>query len=218
MTTVDFTDTMPLGEARDLLRELATEKGAKCPCCRQLAKVYRRPIHSTIARSLIKMWRAAGTDWQHIPTTIGGQSREEGKLRYWGLVEEQRQPRTDGGRSGWWRVTEKGEAWVRGHATVPKYAHIYDGRCLKLDGPEVTIEDALGEKFSYAELMGLEDEAKIEETRQFVSPSPVVSAGPEPGSVGWGHAPASDPAETTALFDPASLNRPAGPYDDLDAA
>ena len=46
--------------------------GGTCPCCDQLAKVYRRPINSGMAVSLITMYRTARQEWQHIPTTING--------------------------------------------------------------------------------------------------------------------------------------------------
>jgi hypothetical protein len=108
-----------------------------------------------MAMSLIRMYRAAGTDWQHVPTTTAGGSREEGKLRYWGLVEEDLMVRDDGGRAGWWRVTDAGRLFVLGRSKVPKHAVIFDARCLRLedDDGQITIQQALGRKFDYAELM-----------------------------------------------------------------
>lgn len=194
MSVTDFTDDMALGDARAGLRELAMNGGAKCPCCRQLAKVYRRNLTSVAARAVGALYRDHGRDFGHMPSVARRHLRDVahqgGYLvlgAHWGLIEEERELRPDGGRTGWWRITDLGEAWVRGHAAVPKYAHVYDGRCLKVDGDPVTIEDALGEKFSYAELMGLEDEAKVEDTRPLVSPAPVVSG--EPGAaLASGHA------------------------------
>lgn len=145
--------TTPLSEARTWIEANAADGGAKCPCCDQFAKVYRRPLNSGMVRSLITMWLAAGRDWQHVPTTVGGRSREEGKLRYWGLVQESAGVRGDGGRAGWWRLTEAGEMFVRRAAQVPRYALIYDGQALKLEGRLVSIDDCLGTKFNYAELM-----------------------------------------------------------------
>ena len=81
-------------------------------------------------------------------------SNEEPKLRYWGLLEEELELRPDGGRAGWWRVTELGEWFVLKEATVPRYARIYDNRCLSLVGDQVSITDALGTKFNYDDLMG----------------------------------------------------------------
>lgn len=147
-----FTDGMTLGEARDELRELV-DHGHRCPLCTQFAKVYRRKLNSGMAVSLIRMYRRAGLGWVNVPDEIGARSREEGKLRYWGLVEEAGELRDDGGRAGWWRVTPDGAAFVLLRARVPKYARVYDGRCLGLGGDLVTIRDCLGERFDYGELM-----------------------------------------------------------------
>jgi len=152
MNTVDSNST--LEQSREWLRKHLND-GARCPCCSQFAKIYRRKINAGMARSLIEMWQVAGCDWVHLPTAIGARSREEGKLAYWALVEESTEPRDDGGRAGWWRVTPKGRAFVAGLTRVPKYAHIYDGRCLGFDDTElVGIRDCLGSRFNYDDLMG----------------------------------------------------------------
>jgi len=143
-----------LQDARAWLREQRQE-GVHCPCCNQLAKIYKRPINSSMATSIIAMYRAARLQYQHIPTTTGRNDGEPGKLRYWGLIEEELEVRRDdGGRAGWWRVTPKGEQWILGQLLVPKYAYIYDARLLEVDGPPTSIRSALGSKFNYEELMG----------------------------------------------------------------
>lgn len=143
---------MTLDQARRQLLE-DVENGAPCPCCTQLAKVYRRRIHHTLARSLITLYRLGGTtDWIHVARDIGP-ACELGKARYWGLVEEQKHRKEDGGRSGWWRMTEKGGRFVRHEITVPTYARIYDGRCLNLVGPKVSILECLPVGFRYDDLM-----------------------------------------------------------------
>lgn len=147
------TSSTSLSEAREYVDEQAAGDGVNCPCCGQFAKVYRRRLNTGMARSLITMWRSAGREWQHVPTTVGGKSREEGKLRYWGLVEERTTPRDDGGRAGWWRVTEKGERFVRNGLAVPQYAIVYNGAVLDLDGGPTNIVGAIGSRFDYRELM-----------------------------------------------------------------
>jgi hypothetical protein len=152
-----FHDAMTLGEAKMLLRELAYE-GHACPCCTQLVKVYKRKVNSSMAADLIAMWRAFHREWGYLPdlrrhASLKG-NREESKLRYWGLVEEEPERRPDGGRAGWWRVTPKGADWIQQRTWIPKYALIYDGKFLRYDGSErVTIRDALGDGFDYNELM-----------------------------------------------------------------
>lgn len=144
----------PLGHARAWLRD-RVEDGATCPCCKQLAKVYRRKINSGQARSLIRMYRAdPARGYVHLPTVVGSRSREEAKLRYWGLLEEERVRRKDGGRAGFWRITSLGELFVLNRVRVAKYSRIYDKRCLGLDDTETaSIVDALGAGFDYRELM-----------------------------------------------------------------
>lgn len=142
-------------QAREWLR-VRVDDGVKCPCCTQFAKVYRRRIHTTMARDLITAYRNTGHDWFHLPTLLGG--RHQGdfpKLAHWGLIVEMPAVREDGSsRAGWWCVTEDGRRFALGQTRVPKYARIYDGRLLGLDATEtVSIRDALGDRFDYDELM-----------------------------------------------------------------
>lgn len=153
----DEDDGPSLREAREKLLVDRWE-GVSCPCCGQMAKVYRRKINSSMARGLIAAYRENGLTfgWLQDVRRMQGETdnREESKLRYWGLMEEEPERRPDGGRSGWWRVTSEGEAFVRGQIRVPKYAFLYDGFCLRLDhGEMVTISDALGTPFNYDDLM-----------------------------------------------------------------
>jgi hypothetical protein len=143
-----------LAEARQWLFE-RIRTGARCPCCEQYAKVYRRQINSGMARSLIAMYlHGPQGQWVHLPTQVGARSREEGKLRYWGLVEEQVDvQRCDGGRVGYWRLTDLGRRWVTGQASLPKYVTVYNNKVLENYGDPVTVSDALGSRFNYAELM-----------------------------------------------------------------
>lgn len=147
---------MSLRAAKDWLRDQVFEGGAQCPCCGQYAKVYKRQINAGMARSLILMYRAGQEvegGWVYVPRVAGSRSREEGKLAYWGLVEESDEPREDGGRAGWWRVTGLGKAFVRDRHRVQKYALVYDGRVLGFEGPQIGILDALKTRFRYDELM-----------------------------------------------------------------
>lgn len=137
-------------EARAWLR-LRTEPGARCPLCTQFAKVYRRRINSAMARGLITLYRNAGQTFSHTPTLV--RSHEFAQLQWWELIEEDSVVREDG-RSGFWRVTDKGLAWLNEEIDVPKYARVYDQRLLDVVGDPVTIRDALGRRHKLEELMG----------------------------------------------------------------
>jgi len=150
---MSFSDAMTLGDARDELRTLVDE-GHRCPLCTQFAKVYKRTIHSTMAVELIRFYRAAGREPFDLPSLTTKRSGDPAKLRYWGLLRALDGERDDGSdRVGIWQVTELGERFVLGRASVPKYARVYDGRCLGLHGKPVTIRECLGERFDYRELM-----------------------------------------------------------------
>lgn len=149
----NFSPGATLAQVRTWIR-LKRDEGVICPACDQHVKTYRRKINSGMARSLMLMYRVGGREWVHVPSQIGARSREEGKLAHWGLVEEEKAVRPDGGRTGYWRVTRLGELFVLNRCTVPKYARIFNGELIALDPSEqVSIVDALGDKFHYAELM-----------------------------------------------------------------
>lgn len=147
-------NSITLVEAKAWLKEQMKEDGAKCPCCGQLAKVYRRKLNANMARSLVLGFRRHAMDWFHAPTVVEDRG-EMAKLRYWGLVEEERALRPDGGRAGWWHITPRGAVYVQGLTAVPAHALVYDSQLLRLDDTDgrITIGEALGDKFNYRELM-----------------------------------------------------------------
>lgn len=155
-----FTASMPLAEAQTLLRPMLDE-GHHCPVCTQFAKTYRRSLSSTAARTLIVLHRhGKRDDYTHLATllpkvapTLAGRG-EATSGHHWGLIVQQAVRRGDGSvNNGHWKLTEFGRAFVLGKAKVPKYARIYDGRCLGYTGDHIDIRDALGKKFRYDELM-----------------------------------------------------------------
>lgn len=148
-------DTWTLEESRAWLRA-RVEKGAHCPLCSQFTKVYRRKINAAMARALILMWKEGDLGrrlYVHVPSIDPTRGGDVAKMEYWGLIEEERAVRTDGGRAGYWRLTRRGEDWILGKVRIPKYARVYDGRLLSLAGEPVSINDALGDWFKLDELM-----------------------------------------------------------------
>jgi hypothetical protein len=129
-------------------------EGAKCPCCGQNAKVYRRKLHATIAKALIQLHHAGGSeDYQHTPS-LPGDTHEISQASWWGLIEEENYSvRPDGGRAGFWKLTEEGNRFVLGVGAIPEYAFVYNGNVVELQGLGVTIHDCLGTKFDYLELI-----------------------------------------------------------------
>lgn len=146
-----------LAAARADVRD-GREAGIICPCCDQVVKVYRRRLNAGMVRSLGRMYAAGGiTDYVHVPSLLGGRGGgEDARLSYWELTRESDGVRTDGGRRGWWRVTVRGELFLRGAITVPERALVFNGRCLGLTGPPVRVNE-IDAGFDLRELMGASD-------------------------------------------------------------
>jgi hypothetical protein len=152
MTAATITDASTVGESKVWLEENRHE-GVDCPSCGELVKVYRHKIDSAMARTLILMYRAGGTSSAVHTPSLPGDTHKASQLKWWGFVEEERVIRPDGGRAGFWRVTEEGERWING-ASAPTYAYIFNGKVLELsDDSFATITDALGTKFNFSNLM-----------------------------------------------------------------
>lgn len=152
----DFPDDMTIGEARGILRELVKGPGGHaCPICTQHAQVYRWSLYASAVAMLMRMHHLGGTAEfvESKAVKVPGQGGDATRLRFWGLVEQEKERRPDGGRSGWWRVTTAGSEFVRGLRSIPKYAYTYDGRCLELGGSQVTVRDALGKSFDYDKML-----------------------------------------------------------------
>jgi hypothetical protein len=152
-------DQWTLGETKDWLRD-RVDDGEHCPCCGQMAKVYRRKMTAFTARAMIAMHRFHHDEYvqmpalirQHLPDLTQGGYATLGA--YWGLIEEEQIRREDGGRAGWWRLTDLGHDFVLGKITVPKYARIYDSRLLGfVPDDRIHITEVLGTNFDYSELM-----------------------------------------------------------------
>jgi hypothetical protein len=142
----DFADYDTIGEAREWLRDQIVGTGAHCPICTQNVKVYHRQISVESAVVLIAAYRKRGRGPWRRRDVHNGSSGDYAKMRYWELIENLREVRDDGGPAGWWRITDRGEAWVRGEIGIPRYVYVFDNRRLRYDvdgEQDWTIRDVL---------------------------------------------------------------------------
>jgi len=161
---------MTLDEAKQYVLAHRTDaSGVACPCCEQLVKVYRRKINVAMAMvliALVKKAKAVGQiEWIHVPSFIRmipfppnfpvGNGGDWSKLRFWDLIEARPGARDDGSkRNGYYRVTPKGVAFVERKIRVPVSMFVTNQKVLGTDDSKlVDIDDALGKKFRYDELM-----------------------------------------------------------------
>lgn len=149
-----------LEDARDFVFQ-NLEEGVQCPCCDQQAKLYKRPLNSTMARGLIWLVGESGPnlDWvgvsQDGPKWLVKAGGEFAKLAHWGLIEEMPKDPLDTTKrtSGWWRPTFKGRQFAKNTIKVPKRVHLYNNEVQGWDDETISIVDALGTKFDYRDLI-----------------------------------------------------------------
>ena len=148
-----------VSDARGALRQaLLRGQIVECPCCTQRCKIYKRKLNATMARGIIWLVRESGDtrEWVNIqegpPWLL--RTKELPTTAHWGLVEKA--PNTDKTKrtSGIWRPTEKGVQFARGEITVLSHVHLYNNVAYDVGHTQqVSISEALGDKFDYEELM-----------------------------------------------------------------
>ena len=154
-----------LGEAIAQTRAAMTTKDAeRCPCCRQLVKLYCRKLNASQARALLWLVREAGPDRQWVNTSRDAprfivKTNQLGTVAYWGLVEPQQNEDKAKRTSGVWRPTPAGVDFAMGRTSIPSHCYCYNQTCWGFWKPRVTIQKALGERFDYQKLMEGEDHA-----------------------------------------------------------
>lgn len=149
----EFSDAEPLGVARTWMREQAKQPGgAHCPVCRRRGRIDRRALGPRASCLLLAAWQQFGRgDFRVADLHSRGVSTgtKFAQLRHWGLIENATgdRPRS----RPWWRITDLGEAWLRGKIGVPRFAYFYNRKMLGYDTSgeqEWTVHDVLGEEYA----------------------------------------------------------------------
>jgi hypothetical protein len=141
-----------------LTGENRNEKNLRCECCGRLMVIYHRPINSNMAFTLLQLYRHKEFNFVHVERWL----KEKGyprsgdfhKLIYWGFLEKKHEEREDGCKyNGYYKITGRGIMFCENKITAKEKAQIYNNKFLGFEGKEITIQDALGKKFNYSELM-----------------------------------------------------------------
>ncbi len=140
-----------LAEAQERVR-VGKVRGIFCPCCNQFAKIYNRKLNSAMAHSLIllmKFCKQNEDEWINVESFLAARrirATDFYKLKFWGLVERH-------AKSSTWRLTSSGVNFAMGKITVPKRVQLYNDQLLDVSSEQITVVEALGERFNYYELM-----------------------------------------------------------------
>jgi hypothetical protein len=131
------------------------EKGTQCPCCNQMVKLYKRKLNSGMARTLIELYKC-GDRFVHVKNHLREQqlnnTHDFTLLRHWGLITAPDEEST-GQSSGLWKITEKGNKFCEGEIVVNRHVLIVVNKHLGFSDEKTTIQDSLGSRFDYNELM-----------------------------------------------------------------
>lgn len=166
MTNNKFTGTT-IAEGKSYLRANFHD-GCVCPACGQTTRAYRRPITSAMCVVLFLMYRqfrneesSTLSEYIHVENLLkeahcSASSRGDfPKLKHWGLIDAKSYNREDGSsRNGYYRITEKGEQFLKGEIKIASHVIIFNNKVLGFSSDTIDIHKALKNKFSYEELMG----------------------------------------------------------------
>lgn len=153
----------PLGEVHKYIRE-RIDKGADCPACGQRVQRYHRKFSASMGHFLIQIYRAAhrkgnAKSWVHFKNDLGPHYRalhggEYSVVAHYGMIESKPHQSDHKRKSGYWRMTDVGLAFVCDQSRVPSHVYTYNARPRGFDTTElVCIRDVLGRYFNYLELM-----------------------------------------------------------------
>ena len=144
-------------DKREFMNALKSGESMDCPCCGRFAKVYKRRMHHGIARALIRLFMASAQnpkEYLHFTAFCDSITGCDFTIaRHWGLIEDAAQDDDEKKTSGLWRLTTAGRDYVAGRSTLPKYVLLYNDETLGFEGQHITINDCIGDKFNYREMM-----------------------------------------------------------------
>ena len=128
-----------------------------CPYCGQRVRVWKKALISTAVASLVQLVRRyEGEAIHHDDFAVLLKDRNFSQLKLWGLNEPAANNDPAKRTSGKWHPTDKGIEFAVGRRVVPKYVVTKANRVVRFDGPYIGVREAIGAKFNYRELIGLQ--------------------------------------------------------------
>lgn len=143
---------------KDLRANWHKPKGVECPCCGQLVKLYKRKLNSGMAVTLIRIYQHHGINNVNVKEFLlknGFKNNHDWTLlRHWKMIQEVPDDKDPEKKSsGVWHITETGLKFLSNEYTAPTHILIYNNKLQGFSSETLRIEDSLGYKFNYKELM-----------------------------------------------------------------
>lgn len=134
------------------------DEGYTCSCCGLYVKRYHRSLNCNMALALIVLYKSGIRDFIHLENLMQKydykRCGDASYLVHWRFLEKCKDKREDGSsRNGKYKITSMGLMFVEGKITAKESILIFNNKMEGFTGEEINIEQALGKKFSYSELM-----------------------------------------------------------------
>jgi hypothetical protein len=101
----------------------------------------------------LRKWLKVESYLKGLPSVPTGLRGDFPKLRYWGLVV-QKEGEIEGVKTGLYRLTEKGVNFCENRIKVSRVAFVHNKVVKSFSEEQISIIDALDDRFSYRELIG----------------------------------------------------------------
>lgn len=137
---------------------LNPKDGYRCECCGGFVKKYTRSFNSNMSLALLCLYKHHPNGYVHVEKLLQEKGYQRcgdfSYLKHYRLIEQLTEDRADGSnRNGYYKLTSLGIMFVEGKEKVKKNFIMFKGKCEGFEGEEITIQQALGKKFNYNELM-----------------------------------------------------------------
>lgn len=136
------------------------QKGFKCSECGSFVKEYIRSLNCNMSLALIALYKHSKNEFVKVEEFLlkHGYQRcgDFSYARFYGFLEPLKENRLDGSkRNGFYRLTAYGRLFVEGKEKVPAKFKILHNTLTGFEGDNISIQQSLGEKFNYNQLMGI---------------------------------------------------------------
>jgi len=134
------------------------DNGFVCGVCGSYVKRYTRKFNSNMAIAMIALLKHSKGKFVHLENFLNqhGYQRcgDASYLIHYGFLERRIGNREDGSsRNGEYKLTGRGVMFCEGKIKAAQKFKILHNRFEGFAGNDITIQDALGERFNYTELM-----------------------------------------------------------------
>lgn len=150
-------------QAKQFLKE-NYKKGCICPACNQNVKLYKRNLSSTMAYCMILFVKHCRKENEYgfinfnkILNDLNitpAQRADWQKLAYFKLIIPETTKRGDP-KNGHYRIHAKGFDFIEKGFKIPKYCNVYNTKIMGYSIEQITIQQALKNKFNFDDLMNM---------------------------------------------------------------